>query len=354
MNVMSVVITGLAVSGLAVSELALPAPAAAQIPIGEFDARVFVLAQADRVRLAQRAREIQESWPQVTEPVSRTVRLGPNGTLDLESLAGNVTITGGRGDQVRIEAVKRVRHAREADARRLLNEMRVGIIERGGSVEVRTEYPRVRTPQGAVDYTIVVPNSANVTVRAWNGDVRVSNIDGEVRAETMGGTLVASDIGRLRALKTTSGRIEVTDAESDELTAFTMSGDVVLNNLRARFFDMQSVTGNMHLTNVDPTRAILRSTSGNIEYRGRFARSGQYEFQSHRGNIQLTPTSNQGFDILATTRGGTFRSDFPLTITEVPGSGRGRVGRVVRGTFGDAGAAITLHSFEGDIVIIRR
>lgn len=360
MKAMSVMISALAVSGLAVSELALPAPAAgAQAPVDEFGTRVFLLAQQpsrapQRARPPQVPRAVQERWPEVTEPVSHTVRLGPNGTLDLENFAGNVTITGGRGNEVRIEAVKRVRDPREAQARRLLEALRIGIIERGGNVEIRTEYPNVRTPFGAVDYTIVVPSSANVTVRAYNGDVRVSAVNGELRAETVGGALVASDIRRVRALKTMSGRIEVRDSESDELTINTMSGDLVLDNLKGRVFDMQSVMGDMHLTNVEPSRVVLRSMTGNIEYLGRFTRNGRYDFQSHGGNIQLTPTNNQGFDVLATTMGGHFRSDFPLTIMQESGGQRARLGKVIRGTFGDAGAAITVQSFQGNIVIIRR
>jgi hypothetical protein len=303
----------------------------------------------------ERARQIQQQWPEVVESFSKTVRLGRNGTLDLENYAVNIVITGGRGDDVRIEAVKKVRNPREAQARALLNELAIEVGERGGNVEVRTRYPRLRNSSSVVDFTIAVPSAANVTVRTITGNVRVTNVNGELRAETASGDVTATGVRRVRLVKTMSGAIELTDGESEELTASTMSGDLVVRNVRGRFFDLQSVTGNVRLMNVEPDRVNLRSMNGDIEFVGRLARSGRYEFQSHAGNIRLTPTTNQGFDIQASMMGGNFRSGYDLKILQDTGAGPRRIGsRVVRATFGDAGAAITAHSFGGDILIIRR
>ena len=322
---------------------------------------VVVLLKPQRVatareqqQIAERARQVQEGWPEVSEPWSRTLRLGPNGTLDLENVAGNVAITGGRGSEVRIEAVRTMRNPSAAQARRLLQQLRIDVVERPGNVEVRTRTPRVRNASGEVAYTITVPSSANVTVRTMSGDVRVTNVDGELRAEAISGDVVATDVRRVRLVKTMSGDIELSNGESDELTATTMSGNVIVRNLRGRRFDLQSVMGHVRLTNVQPDRAHLRSMNGDIEYVGRIARGGRYEFQSHAGNIRVTPTNNQGFDIQVSTFGGSFRSDYALRITDDSAGGRRTSSRILRGTFGDAGAAITVHSFEGDIVLVRR
>lgn len=311
-------------------------------------------APRQRPQVAERARQLQEGWPEVSEPWTRTIPLGPNGTLDLENFAGDVTITGGRGSEVRIEAVRTMRNPSAAQARRLLQQLRIDVVERGGNVEVRTRHPRVRNASGEVTYAIAVPSSANVTVRTMSGNVRVRNVDGELRAEAVSGDVVASDVRRVRLVKTMSGDIELSNGESDELTASTMSGNVLVSNLKGRLFDLQSVTGNVRLTNVQPDRAHLRSMNGDIEYVGRIARSGRYQFQSHAGNIRVTPTNSQGFDIRASTFGGSFRSDYALRITEDSAPGRRTSSRILRGTFGDAGAAITAHSFGGDIVLVRR
>jgi hypothetical protein len=315
--------------------------------------------EADQQRRAAAARgrgaQNVSNWPEVTESVTHTFRMGPNGTFDLQNVSGNIVITGGRGNDAKIEAVKRVRNPTEARARALLPQLRIEVVERGGNVDVRTIQPRGPSTFAQVEYTVVVPSGVNVSVRTSGGDVTVTNLNGELRAESSSGDVTATGVSRVRVVKTVGGDIQLADGEFDELTASTMSGNLVLRNVKGRVFDLQSVMGHLRLTNVDADRANLRSVNGDIEYLGRLARSGRYELQSHFGNIRLTPTSNQGFDVEASTFGGSFRSEYALKIVGDSASGQRRgTSRVVRGTSGDAGAAITALSFGGDIVIVRR
>ena len=60
--------------------------------------------QADAQARERALQKMQQQWPEVVESFSKTVRLGRNGTLDLENFAGNIIITAGREDDVRIEA----------------------------------------------------------------------------------------------------------------------------------------------------------------------------------------------------------------------------------------------------------
>ena len=86
-----------------------------------------------------------------------------HGALDLQNVAGDISVTGGGGDDVRIEAVKRVRHPNEAEAKALLSEIAIEVADRGGRVEVRTEYPRRRNWSGGVDFTVSGPRA----MQAW-------------------------------------------------------------------------------------------------------------------------------------------------------------------------------------------
>ena len=337
----------------AAAVVAVTMPVSAQERTRETERRSEQVRRAEQA--AEHAREQRARASELTEKFSRTLRLGRNGTLDLQNLAGHVVITGGRGDEVRIDAVKTVRNPDERRARTLMQQMQVEVIERGGNIEVRTQVPRVPGGSGTVDYTVAVPASANVTVRTFSGDIRVRNINGELRVEATRGNVHASDVRRVRLVKTLSGNIEVANGQSEELTASTTDGNLTLDNLKGRFFDLQSISGHLRLINVDPERVHLRSMAGNIEYIGRLSPSGTYEFSSHTGTIRLTPTNRQGFDIQASTFGGRFRSEYELKITEDSGSGRPTRGtRMLRGFYGDAGAAITAYTMNGDIVLIRR
>ena len=293
--------------------------------------------------------------PEYTENFSRTVRIGRTGALDLQNVAGDISVTGGGGDDVRIEAVKRVRHPNEAEAKALLSEIQIEVADRGGRVEVRAEYPRRRNWSGGVDFTVSVPRDASVALRSVSGTVKVTNINGELRAETVSGDIITMTAKKLRVAKTVSGDVEISESEADELSLGSVSGDVIVNRLKGNGFDAQSVSGDLRLTDVEIDHASIRSVSGDIDYSGRLARNGRYQFQSHSGDIRVTPADAKGFAIEASTFSGDVRSDYALTLQTSPGNSftPGR-NRSVRGSFGDAGATLTLQSFSGDIVIVKR
>lgn len=319
--------------------------------------------QADQfARLIERRLEAQGRrggfgrGPEYTENFSRTVKLGRNGTFDLQNVAGDISVTGGGGDEVRIEAVKRVRHPNEAEGKTLLSEIEIQVIERSGRVDVRTEYPRRRNWSGGVDFTVSVPRDASVSLRSVSGTIKVTSINGELRAETVSGDIVAMTTRKLRTAKTVSGDVEISEAEAEELSVGSVSGDVIVNRLKASGIDGQTVSGDMRLTEAEIDHATLRSVSGDIDYTGRLARNGRYQMQSHSGDIRLTPGDARGFALEASTFSGDVRSDYALTLQTTPGNSfsPGARNRSVRGSFGDAGATLTLQSFSGDIVIVKR
>jgi DUF4097 and DUF4098 domain-containing protein YvlB len=294
--------------------------------------------------------------PEYTENFSRTVKIGRNGGLDLQNVAGDITVTGGGGDEVKIDAVKRVRHPNEAEGKALLSEINIDVADRGGRVEVRTDYPRRRNWSGGVDFTVSVPRDASVALRSVSGTVKVTNVNGELRAESVSGDIVTMTTKKLRWAKTVSGDVDVSEAEADELSVGSVSGDVTVNRLKGSGFDAQTVSGDLRLTDVELDHATLRSVSGDIDYAGRLGRNGRFQFQSHSGDIRVTPADARGFAIEASTFSGDVRSDYALTLQSSPGNSLapGRRNRSVRGSFGDAGATLSLQSFSGDIVIVKR
>jgi hypothetical protein len=350
---------------LAVAVTAVASPAAAQDPEwlrqlerqieqhAEALGRAFE-AQLERLQIRETARG-QRGGQEATETFSRTLRLAENGTFDLQNVAGDIVVNGGGGRDVRIEAVRRVRAASPADARSLLEQLQVRVTERGGTIEVRTTYPRRRGASAAVDYTVALPDEAHVTLHTVSGNVRVSNVRGELRAESVSGDITAASVRRVRNLRTVSGTLQVTGAEGSEIEGATVSGDVIVRDLTVRTIDLKSVSGNMRFTDVEIERANLTSVSGDIEFTGPLARSGRYELQSHSGNLRVTPTGDLGFDVEARTFSGTVRSDYALTVREGTALGfTGGMRRGLRGTFGAPGAALVLQSFSGDVTIVRR
>ena len=274
---------------------------------------------------------------EVTDRFSKTTRLDANGTFDLTNITGNVVVTGGNGRDVVIEAIKRVQRPNPNAARNLLQMIDIQVTEQANRVEVRTVVPRPRNFPGSVDYTITVPQDASVTLRTVSGNIRATNVRGEL-------------------FKSVSGDIEFNDgAAGDVVSASTISGNVTVRGLKGRTAQLGTVTGNVRIEDLQADRLTVRAVNGNVDYAGDVARSGRYEFITHSGDIRLMLSGATGFEVQANSFSGNVRSDFPIN-RSADAEGRRAVvtPRGIRGAVGDASAMLVLRAFSGNITIARR
>lgn len=315
-----------------------------------------------RVKWLERYQESRQG-PETTDRFSGVYRVDGDGALDLTQIAGDVRVVTGRSGEIRVDAIKRVRHRDAEEARRLLNALRIEVTQVGNRVEVRTVYPRsigTRNWSGSVDYSITVPQNAAVSAKTVSGDVSVNAVRGEVRAETVSGDVEVSATPNLAVAKTVSGDVRARDIAASTLTLSTVSGTVIANGLKVRTLDTGSVSGDLQLADLQVDRLTAKTLSGNIEFMGSLERGGRYEFHAHSGNVRLVlPANTSGFEMDASTFSGSVRSDFPVTLRSSGRDanvirGRPALSRAMRGSFGDATAILSLRSFSGNVVIVRK
>jgi DUF4097 and DUF4098 domain-containing protein YvlB len=302
--------------------------------------------------------------PEQTDRFTQTYKVGAEGAIDLQNLSGDVRVTTGRGNDIQIEAIKRVRHRDADEARRILNALRIEVTQVGNRVEVRTIFPRIngRGLSASVGYTILVPVNTLVAVKTISGDVSVAAVRGEVRAETTSGNVDVTATPNLAFAKTISGNVTARGVSTGQsLTLSTISGNVIASALEARVLEAGSVSGNVQLSDLRVERVQAKSMSGDIEFDSRLARGGRYEFNSHSGNVRVMLSNTMGFELDASTFSGSIRSDFPVTLrstsTADPRDDRRRgpgLNRAIRGTYGDAGAILEVRSFSGNVVITKK
>jgi DUF4097 and DUF4098 domain-containing protein YvlB len=299
--------------------------------------------------------------PEQTDRIVQTVKVGSGGALDVSNISGDVRVTGSSGNEITVEAVKRVRHRDADEARRLLQELRVDISTVGDRVEIRTNYPRRsggsdRGISARVDYTISVPMGASVAVKTISGDASVTKVDGEVRVETVSGNVTVSGTPNLTLAKAVSGDVTARDVNgAATLSLGTVSGTVVASGLKARSLECGSVSGGIQLSGIQVERLLAKSVSGSIEFGEALAKGGRYDFGSHSGDIRIVLTSQTGFELDASTFSGSVRSDFPVTMRADGSRGDRREStRTIRGSFGDASAILSLKTFSGTVVITRK
>jgi DUF4097 and DUF4098 domain-containing protein YvlB len=300
--------------------------------------------------------------PEQVERFSQTYKVTGDGTLDLQNIAGDVRVTGGRGNEIRVDATKRVRSRDESLTRRLLSELRIEVSNVGNRVEVRTIYPRTqgRNTSTSVDYVITVPASAMVNLKTISGDVWVAEVKGEVRAETVSGSVDVSSTPNLASAKTISGDVRARGITTGGTLALgTVSGSVIASALEARAIEAGTVSGTVQLTNVRADRVQAKSVSGDIEFDARLTKGGRYELNAHSGNVRVMLTQPSGFELDASSFSGTIRSDFPVTLRSSTAGDNNRNRRgprttAIRGTFGDASAVLSVRSFSGNVVITKK
>ena len=166
-------------------------------------------AQDDGHRLALRdmirafgpgAYQGRNNGPEQTERFSRKVKIGRDGRFSLANISGDLVVTGGTGDEVTIDAVKRTRGDKSELAR-----VQIAVDDRAGRVDVRTEYAQNRgdrnrwTDHVSVDYTVTIPASASVDLHSISGTIKVTGVHGSLRSDTISGNITISDAPKLEA-----------------------------------------------------------------------------------------------------------------------------------------------------------
>jgi DUF4097 and DUF4098 domain-containing protein YvlB len=291
--------------------------------------------------------------PETTEKIAKSFRVGPSGTLDINNMSGKVVVNEGGTDTIVIDALKRVR-GNVGDAKDQLARTTVEMAERAGRVEVRTIYAG-RNLKVSVDYTVTAPAGTTVAVRTLSGDIAITGIKGEVRADALSGNVTLTGTPAVSLAKTMSGDVAVTGVSTQgELRVSSLSGDVLVRSARARSVDADSTSGDVTLIDVTSDRVTGKALSGEISFTGPLAKGGRYQFQSQSGDVSLTLVGAAGFELDASTFSGRVRSDFPLTLP--PGQPVGGQGprKSIRGVFGDGGAQLLLRAFSGDITIAKK
>jgi DUF4097 and DUF4098 domain-containing protein YvlB len=323
-----------------------PLPAAAAAPHG---------AWFERYQEARGGPESSDRW-------SRTFKTGPSGSLDLSNISGDIVVTGGPGDEIRVEAVKKV-HAREAnDAKQQLEAVTIEATERAGRVEITTNYLRKQNTRVDVFYTVQVPASASVSLHSISGSLELTGVKGEARLETVSGNITTSNSVKLAKVKSVSGDVSVTEGGSaDVLSLGTVSGNLSANRLKARTLEAQTISGDLTLVDTSCDRLQAKSVSGDMRFGGPLAKGGRYEFNTHSGDVRLSLAGSTGFELTANSFSGELRSDVPLSGRQgdaVPtgdddddGHHPGMRASELRGTYGDGSALVVVQTFSGDLVV---
>ncbi len=252
--------------------------------------------------------------------------VGPKSGISVNNAYGSISVKPSTGNVVVISAVLSSDKV-EVDSNLIANR-----------VEIQSHLlPGADEHSGRVDYEILVPADASITLHSSTGPLRAERLHGDVTLEGSGATVEIRDItGAHVHVKTLNGPVTLTNVQDGHVEVDSLSGEVTLNG----------VTG--------PLVQVI-STSGSINYIGDFGDRGDYRLTSHSGNIEATVPEYTSADVSARSVRGEVHDDIPLQ-PRTHTSFVIKEGSAFWGTMGRAAVSSTvvLRSFSGKIHLRKR
>jgi hypothetical protein len=150
------------------------------------------------------AGKAQDEW-------TRTYQIPSGGRVEIININGRITAEANDGSAVEVRAERTAKAATDEGAKDLLG--RIEMREEVGEARVRVEVrpPNTRGPAGhEITWTIKVPRGVAVDLRTVNGAVKLSGLQGDIRARsTNGGITGAAIVANVIDAAVTNGGVEI-------------------------------------------------------------------------------------------------------------------------------------------------
>jgi len=277
--------------------------------------------------------------------------------LDLSNASGQIRITGTSGNTVHIHGEV---HARgfvfndpEKQARALSAnppiEPKPDIIRVGKNL---TELNGV-----AIDYTIELPRSAEVSTKVASGEQTISNLEGPVKIDSASGTIEVSKIGRSVQVNSASGSIRAQDL-GDDFHATTASGNISVTNVRGDI-RIHGISSSMNISGPG-ARVEASTTSGSVEVsgagndvtassvagrvsvRGNPSGNSYWNLKTTSGTVEVGVPPTANFHLSAQAVSGDINAGIPIVIED-------QDKHTLRARVGNAGGRVEIHTVSGGI-----
>jgi hypothetical protein len=260
-----------------------------------------------------------EAAATLKEPFAQSYPFTAGGTLALKNINGSVTVDAWDKNEVRVEAEKEVKAANDADAKKVMAEVKIDVQPGSGGLRVETRMPKKESGwfdwlggdkvNINVKYHVYVPRSAVVDVDNTNGGIRLTGTHGKADLET------------------SNGGVEVAGVDGD-LDLGSTNGGIKANG----------VTG----------RVKAETTNGAIELIfARVPREGDLDLETTNGGVTVKLPRGASLSVDASTTNGGVQSDF-----EVAGGQPGK--RHLSGDINGGGSRLRIRTTNGGVRLIEQ
>jgi DUF4097 and DUF4098 domain-containing protein YvlB len=298
--------------------------------IGRFQhLAVLTLASLGLV-VSARTAEGQRRGREYRSRIDTTVAFDKSGTVTINAGSGDVIVTGGTANTVRVRANSDDDDIR-FDATRTMVELSTA--RRGNDTRFEVTVPigtRVVARSNSGDVA-VHGTRGEVSITAQSGDVDVDDVNGRLEVRSFTGEITAANITGPVDIGTQSGDLRLSDVRGD-IEVSNTSGDITLRGITAKF-----------------VRA--KTTSGDVVYDGIIDPAGRYELTSHSGDVGLHVPRDAAAQLTVSTWSGEIESDFPMTLKPGDHSIGSSTSKQFTFAIGAGTARISAETFSGDVTV---
>ncbi len=268
-----------------------------------------------------------------------------------DTVSGSIKVTGADVSECSIVATKRIKAGSEAEAAKLVEEVKVKVEKSGKRLSIKVERPktkRFKNNSVGVDLDITVPRQTDVEGNTVSGSVKISDIKGDVEGNTVSGSVKIFSV---------NGNVE----------GNTVSGLVTAENIQGSA-DLNTASGSIRAENVSGS-AKLNTVSGSIKCREMMSPELHADTASGSINIGYSDSAPGEIDVKVDTASGGIEVELPKAFsghismetgsgsikTDLPIMVKGKIDKKrIEGTIGEGSGMVRLKTASGSIRLKRR
>ncbi len=271
-------------------------------------------------------------------PIDETIPARPDSEIKIENLAGSVTVTVGRDDQVHVSGTLGE------------NAKRLAIKTDDEDIDIEVVLPRQVEDIAGTDLVIEVPRGAEVFVETVSANVAIEGVEGKVGVETVSGT-VGVDVpaaNRRVRLESVSGEMTIVGTVTD-LRAESVSGKIDVDGVSGEI-EVSTTSGVIEVAGDDLRDVELGSVTGSITLEGDPKGRAEVEIENLSGSVAVYFSEAADAEIRVETFTGAIDSDFEASlVSEAHGKGEW-----LRTVVGAGSATVKISTFSGPVQIKKR
>lgn len=262
--------------------------------------------------------------------VHKEIPFKKNDSITIHNICGDIVIKEWKHNSVQLRAKK------SASKKEMLDDIKIVTKRLGKTVTIQTEQKN-EVNRGAVDYELIVPRTATLSVQTNKGSISISRIQAPIQATTQNGNI---------SINNTSGPI----------IASTQQGSITIEN-HSGTIRATSDNGNITINQADRT-VFAQTNNGTIcTSCKKVPALDTISLSTNSGNIELALPRRVNADLQAHTEKGKLISDHYITVkpqtVKLNKHTWARLKKEVNGTLGTGEAIIKLSAGKGNIRITK-